>query len=297
MRVRANGADLWFDVSGPAVAVRGDELEVRPTVVTVHGGPGLDHIGLTTTLAPLAAEAQLVFYDQRGHGRSDYSDPSHWNLSTWATDLHDLCDAIGLTNPVVLGSSFGGFVALTYAAMFPDHPGGVVLSNTTGGRSDYALSIEVFRRLGGEEAAATAARDFREISKASAAEFNRVCYPLFSARPGFREETERTLRLATHTTEVNLHYWREEAPSFDPWTLLHQVTCPVLVIAGEDDPICPIEIVEDLVDRMTGADVELVRLPAARHAVFRDAPEAAFQAVTRFITRCQSTADPPPASR
>jgi pimeloyl-ACP methyl ester carboxylesterase len=75
------------------------------------------------------------------------------------------------------------------------------------------------------------------------------------------------------------------------------VTCPVLVIAGEDDPICPIEIVEDLVDRMTGADVELVRLPAARHAVFRDAPEAAFQAVTRFITRCQSTADPPPASR
>lgn len=287
MRAHVNGVDLWFDVSGPAVTVQDEEVQVRPTVVTVHGGPGLDHIGLKTTLAPMETHAQLVFYDQRGHGRSDYSDPSHWNLPTWATDLRDLCDALGLTAPVVLGSSFGGFVALTYAAMFPDHPGGVVLSNTTGGRSDYARSIEVFRRLGGGEAAAAAARDFAEVSEGSAAEFNRVCYPLFSARPGFVEEAERRLRLATHTTEVNLHYWREEAATFDPWTLLSRVTCPVLVIAGEDDPICPIELVEDLVDGLINADVELVRLPGARHAVFRDAPDVAFEAVARFVSGCQ----------
>jgi hypothetical protein len=52
----------------------------------------------------------------------------------------------------------GGFVALTYAALFPDHPGGIILANTTGGQLDHQASIEIFRRLGGYEAAHIAAR-------------------------------------------------------------------------------------------------------------------------------------------
>ena len=54
-------------------------------------------------------------------------------MRTWADDLRRLCDALGLDKPVVLGSSFGGDVALSYAGLFPDHPGGVILANTTGG--------------------------------------------------------------------------------------------------------------------------------------------------------------------
>ena len=54
----------------------------------------------------------------------------------------------GLRKPVVLGSSFGGFVALTYAALFPDHPGGVILASTTGGHQDQHRVIEAFGRLG-----------------------------------------------------------------------------------------------------------------------------------------------------
>lgn len=284
MRITANDASLWFDVSGPSVAFDGDRLLNRPALVAVHGGPGLDHSTLKATLAPLADEAQVVFYDQRGHGRSDYGTPEQWNLHTWATDLRDLCDALGLVRPVVLGSSFGGFVAASYAAMFPDHPAGVVLTNSTGGRSDHALSLEIFRRLGGEEAATAFQRDIDEISEESADGFNRLCYPLFSAKPGYVEETQRRIKLAIHTTAVNLHYWRNEAPHTDPWEQLGDVRCPVLVIAGEDDPICPLPIVEQFVDRLTNAsEVELLRLPGARHAVFRDAPEVAFPALLRFL--------------
>jgi pimeloyl-ACP methyl ester carboxylesterase len=52
----------------------------------------------------------------------------------------------------VLGSSFGGNVALTYAALFPDHPAGVILANTTGGHQDQQRVIEAFGRAGGPEA-------------------------------------------------------------------------------------------------------------------------------------------------
>jgi len=72
-----------------------------------------------SALAPLAEDFQVLYFDLRGHGRSDHSSAAFWNVRTWADDLRRLCDALGLRKPVVLGSSFGGNVALTYAALFP----------------------------------------------------------------------------------------------------------------------------------------------------------------------------------
>jgi proline iminopeptidase len=70
-------------------------------------------------------------------------------MRTWADDLRRLCDALGLRRPVILGSSFGGSVALNYAALFPGHSGGVILASTTGGDPDQQSVTEAFARLGG----------------------------------------------------------------------------------------------------------------------------------------------------
>ena len=285
MRISLGDVSLWFDVSGPSVVPRGDSTAERPTLVAVHGGPGLDHTNLKGSLAALGEDLQVLYYDQRGHGRSDYSSAQFWNLRTWADDLRRLCDALGLDRPVVLGSSFGGFVVLAYAALFPDHPGGIILANTTGGRSDEQLSVETFRRLGGDEAAAVAERDFAELTEESAAEFDRVCFPLFGAKPGFAEESQAILARSIHTTDVNLHYFRHEARRFDPWSVLDAIRCPVLVLAGEDDPICPLPVVEELASRLPAGTTRLVRLPGARHSIFRDRPDLAFPAVTDFVSQ------------
>ena len=93
------GIRLWFDASGPSLLPQGETVAQRPTLVAVHGGPGLDHINMKQTLAPLTDNAQIIFYDQRGHGRSDHSRAEFWNLPTWADDLRRLCDALGLTRP------------------------------------------------------------------------------------------------------------------------------------------------------------------------------------------------------
>jgi pimeloyl-ACP methyl ester carboxylesterase len=162
---------------------------------------------------------------------------------TGSSSRRRLCDALGLARPAVLGSSFGGFVALTYAGLFPGHPGGIILANTTGGRSNHQLSVEVFRRLGGDEAAAVAERDFTELTEESAAEFDRVCYPLYSSKPGYAEESRRRLARSIQTIDVNLHYFRNETQRFDPWS----------VLAG------------------------------ARHNIFRDRPDLAFPAVEEFM--------------
>ena len=283
MRINLGDASLWFDVSGPSVIPQGDTTLERPTLVAVHGGPGLDHINTQARLAPLTDHVQVVYYDQRGHGRSDHSTAESWNLRTWADDLRRLCDTLGLAKPVVLGTSFGGFVALTYAGLFPDHPGGIILANTTGGRLDHQSSIEIFRRLGGDEAAEVAQRTFTELTEESEAEFNRVCLPLYSSTPGYAEQSRQQRARSIETLDVNLHYFRHEAPHFDPWTLLPSITCPALILAGEDDPICPLPTVEDLARHLPAKTTRLVRLPHARHEIFRDRPDLAFPAIEEFI--------------
>src|SRR6266581_804099 len=190
MRVNLGDVSLWFDVSGPSVIPQGDTAVERPVLVAVHGGPGLDHMTVKSALGPLVGDFQVLYFDLRGHGRSDRSSAGSWNMRTWAGDLRRLCDALGLRKPVILGSSFGGDVALTYAALFPDHPGGVILANTTGGHWDDPRVIEAFGRAGGPEAAAIIERirTYRRGGYAAdaedlQAEFTRVCYPLYRVPP------------------------------------------------------------------------------------------------------------------
>jgi pimeloyl-ACP methyl ester carboxylesterase len=292
MRISLGDVTLWFDVSGPSVLPQGDSAAERPALVAVHGGPGFDHVNLKADLEPLAASVQIVYYDQRGHGRSDHGSPASWNLPTWAGDLRRLSGALGLARPLVLGSSFGGFVALTYAGLFPAHPGGIILANTTGGRSDPQRSAEVFRRLGGDEAAAAAQRAFTEPARDTSAEYDRVCLPLYSARPGYASESRQRQARSILTTDVNLHYYRHEAGRFDPWSLLHEVRCPVLILAGEDDPVCPLPVAEELASRLPAATTRLVRMPGARHNIFRDRPDLAFPAIEEFILQAGADEGP-----
>jgi proline iminopeptidase len=285
MRVSLGDVSLWFDVSGPSVIPNADTTVERPVVVTVHGGPGLDHMTVKPVLGPLAEDVQVVYFDLRGHGRSDRSRAEFWNVPTWADDLRRLCDALGLDKPVVLGSSFGGDVALAYAGLFPDHPGGVILANTTGGRSDQQRVIETFGRIGGPGAADVIRRAYAGQTGADQDEFNRVCYPLYSATPGWPEESRSFQARMIKNMDVNRHYAGELVSGFDPWTVTAAVRCPVLVLTGEDDPICPLPVVEEMVSRLPAASTRLVTLPGARHTIFRDRPDLAFPAVRDFVAQ------------
>ena len=64
---------------------------------------------------------------------------------------------------------------------------------------------------------------------------------------------------------------------------LANVRCPTLVIAGEDDPICTIDAMQDVVDALLAAHVRFERIPKAGHFANRDEPERFFGLVREFI--------------
>src|SRR6476646_8085173 len=171
MKVEVDGIKLFFDVQGAKLRPNGAWLEEVPTVVLLPPGPGADHSSFKDVLGPRLAEvAQVVYVDPRGEGRSDRSDASHWNLGTWASDLHGLLEALEIERPILLGSSTGGLVALTYATLHPERPAKLILVSAVA-RFVHARSIAAFDRLGGAAAGETAARYFADPTEATFTEY------------------------------------------------------------------------------------------------------------------------------
>src|SRR6516162_668156 len=163
MRVLVNGVRLFFDVEGARLVPDGRHMREKPTLLLLHGGPGLDHSLYKPALSTLADVAQVVFLDHRGNGRSDPGPNESWTLAQWADDVRAFCDALEITRPIVYGASFGGMVALAYATRHPDHPAKLVLVSTEAkGGSHRERRVALFERLGGPEVGALARRRFLE---------------------------------------------------------------------------------------------------------------------------------------
>lgn len=112
MRIEVEpGVRLYVDIDGCGLVPDGPAMRDKPTLILLHGGPGFDHSSFKPVFGQLADAAQVVYVDHRGHGRSDRRPPQEWNLDTFADDLVRLCAVLGIEKPVVLGQSYGGFVA------------------------------------------------------------------------------------------------------------------------------------------------------------------------------------------
>ena len=81
MKVRVNGVQLYFDVDGAQLAVGDDSPSEHPTLIALHGVPGIsDHMAFKPDFAALTDIAQVVYLDFRGVGRSDDDPAGQYSL-------------------------------------------------------------------------------------------------------------------------------------------------------------------------------------------------------------------------
>ena len=279
MRIHVNGVSLFFDTEGSSLEQRDGALHPRPTVLAIHGGPGIDHAMYRPTLSPLTRVAQVVYLDLRGNGRSDRSTPDRWNLATWAEDVRAFCDALEIEKPVVLGSSFGGFVAQAYATRFPEHAGKLILCSTNP-RFNLARALAMFERLGGPEAAAIARRFFQDPSPDIFQRYIQVCFPLYSRLPIQNPSPASLFHL-----DVARHFIGGEWHTFDFTRELERIRCPTLVLAGAHDPVLPFEGSEELVAHLPPALVRFERFPDCGHQLLSERPERALALIEEFLSQ------------
>lgn len=181
MFAQVNGARIYWDVDGEGLTPDGTTMRQKPTVIMVHGGPGADHTVSKPFFNQLTDIAQVVFYDHRGNGRSSGDDPADWTLAQWGDDLRGLCDALGIERPIVIGTSFGGFVSLAYATRHPGHAAGLGLISTAA-QVDFAEVYRAFGRLGGAEIAQIAQSYWESPTDAGRALYRDRCVPFYQRR-------------------------------------------------------------------------------------------------------------------
>ena len=286
MRIKVNGVRLFVDFSGSKWVPDGPKMRERPTLIVLHGGPGADH----SLFKPLYADhlgdlCQILYVDHRGNGRSDDGDPAHWTLAQWGDDLAALCDTLELDQVVVLGGSFGGFVAQSFATRHPDRLSGLVLANTAA-KVDFETIFAAFERIGGAEAGAAARAYWSAPSPERRQRYAEICLPHYARRPVPPEFWDRIIKKDPVAMAFNGP--KNEMGRFDFRPDLARVTCPALVISGDMDPIMPDVFSEHIIEALGSPDKTLLRADNAGHLTDNDRPDLFFPAIRQLLTRVEN---------
>jgi len=273
------GVRLFVDIEGASLVPDGPAMREKPTLLLLHGGPGWDHTGYKPRFSQLADVVQVVYFDQRGHGRSDARPRAEWTLDRWADDVVRLCAALGIEQPIVFGQSFGGTVAQHYLARHPAHPARVVLSSTSP-RLTIDRRLAAIERLSGAEARCVAQAYWSDPTPEAAEAYLRVCLPLYGRTPRSPEAQQR----ARINLDIANHWFGGEARRIDLLPGLAHARCPVLVIGGEDDPVTPIDDQRDIAAALPAHCVEFHAFAGAGHGVDHDREAEFIALLRRFIT-------------
>jgi L-proline amide hydrolase len=122
--VAVEGGRIWYRLNGTEHFAEG-----KMPLLVIHGGPGFSHHYLLT-LTDLADERPVILYDQLDSGNSERpGDPANWTVERFVDEVDYMRNALGLDRLVVLGSSWGGSVAASYAIRQPPGLVGLVLAS------------------------------------------------------------------------------------------------------------------------------------------------------------------------
>lgn len=264
----------------------------RDTIVVLHGGPGLSLAYLADDLAPLAARHALVFYDQRGTGRSTLvADSVSLSGERFVGDLEAVRRHFGLTRMTLLGHSWGAGLAAMYAIRYPERVDGMLLVGAmppTRQGLVRAFSAMAVRR---DSAAQRRLRERRtawqaETGNAAAcrAYFSEWFQPFFAdpsmlrrTRGDFCAGTPEALRNKVESVD---RYTFASLGDWDWRPALRGVRARTLVLQGRAD-VFPPESAREWVAALSEA--RLLLLDGVGHFPYLEAPDRFGAAVDTFM--------------
>lgn len=298
MKIQVSDTELYVDVDGLELRLDGNKLVERPTILALHGGPGFDQGYLRPGLSALSADAQVVFVDLRGQGRSGRPPVETCTLEQMADDVAELCAVLGIDTPIVFGHSAGGFVALHLVLRHPDLACGLILCDTAPTLTpipDNDRPCGLAQRASAEAGRAAARMFGGDYSAESVADFNRLVGP-FYAGPDHMEVPGYLMSLSTFSPDVAQYFFTELAPGFDLRSRLADIHVATQVIVGEHDWVCPPAASRALAGGIP--DAGLVEIAAAGHFPFSEEPQAFLSAARELVARARremtTAADPAP---
>lgn len=281
----ADGARLFYRVVG-----RGAD-----TLIAVHGGPGVDLESIAGDFAPLGARHVVIFYDQRGTGRSTLPrDTARLTAAQQVDDLDAVRRHFGLARVTLVAHSYGPLLAASYAIAHPAAVRRMVFFGAVPPRrGDFWTRFGATMNARLDSAARGRLADAQRRLADPTADARAACRDYWAAAiPPRLAEPARTLSLVRSdlcaSDPAGIRYGltvtnRVVMASYGDWDLtapLRAVPAPTLVVHGEEDAI-PIALVAAWTTALPHAT--LLRVPRAAHFPYAERPDVVWPAVERFL--------------
>ena len=286
-QVVVNDVRLWYKVAGHGA--RG-----APPLLFLHGGPGYNSYSFEAQAgAALEKKLQVIYLDQRGSGRSERPWRGEYSIAALVDDIEALRKTLGVDKLALMGHSFGGTLALEYAAKYPQHVAKAVLVSAA---SDIpaacAARVDYIARHYGDRLDKTRAdaKARNETPDACFYAFNavgpdlhqrvndEVMFPDMSV--GKRQDAIDAQSGLRNTGELGNALF---GGGFTAYRFTHpeRLTMPVLVMAGAEDYAIGLPAQRALGQALPHARV--VEYPGAGHFLDLDAPDRFTRDVTDFL--------------
>lgn len=261
----------------------------KPLIV-LHGGAGyLTHDYLLPHLEYLAKNNLLIFYDQRGLGKSTGElTPEQINLKTYVNDIESIRKILGAKRVSLIGHSFGGLLAMNYALSCPDSVDRIILSNSMIASScDLGLFFsELTKRIAPYQSEIQELESSALFQKGDPETVAHVCKLYFQTYM-YNPENVRKLNLCKTQKEnvKGAKVWeifknQIFMQPFDILSKIKMIRCPTLIIHGNEDAI-PLVSSEHIHDAINSS--ELVKIEQCGHFPFVEQPALFFKAIDNFL--------------
>ncbi len=213
--LQVNGLRLHYTRTGGA----------KPPLVLAHGFSD-DGSCWTPVAKALEADYDIIMPDVRGHGFSEAPEKGYTTLEQ-ANDLKQIINALGLKKPLILGHSMGAIVALALAGIEPKLPRAILLEDPPAwwyqGGMPPPMTAEQFAKMRADFAG------FKQMTREELIAKQHQSSPTWSDEE-LGPWADSKLRLSPNIVEI---FESNMAASIDWPVVLHQITCPALLITAD----------------------------------------------------------------
>jgi len=252
-----------------------------PPSVILHGGPGAHHDYLLPAFDTLAHRRQLIYYDQRGGGRSPVPRDTPVGWRDQVADLEELRGQWGLERLSLVGYSWGGLLSLLYATEFPDRVSRLALVSPAPAWREARQEFEhrfQERNLAPQLQRERAALRESGLRERDPGQYAQRTFELSVAPYFFDPSRARELTPFRVTGRTQQEVW-SSLGDYDLRPRLSALRVPALVLHGENDPI-PLSSSESLA-ALLGA--EFIGLPRCGHVPYIEAFEEFSRLLNGFL--------------